>query len=84
MERTLDLTKRAHVLLPTGYQPPAAIRRTGIKQTKSWLKNRKVRSATVLSQATVDAAQTQTTALPGEKLAAATVAPASQGSDGPR
>ncbi|GHC75205.1 IS110 family transposase [Streptomyces cinnamoneus] len=70
-ERALDLTNRGPVMLLTGYQTPAAIRRAGTSRIQTWLKNRKVRSAATLAKTAVEAAQAQTTALPGEKLAAA-------------
>lgn len=42
LERTLSLTNKGSVLLLTGYQTPAAIRRSGAKRIETWLKNRKV------------------------------------------
>lgn len=73
LERCLELTNRGPVLLLTGYQTPAAIRRTGVKRIETWLKNRKVRGAAALAKTAVEAADAQHTALPGEKLAAAMV-----------
>jgi transposase len=73
LERALDLTNRGPVMLLTGYQTPAAIRRAGAARIATWLKNRKVRSAAALAKTAVEAAQAQMTALPGEKLAAAMV-----------
>ncbi|MFE6622626.1 IS110 family transposase [Streptomyces sp. NPDC057740] len=73
LERSLDLVNKGPVMLLTGYQTPAAIRRAGAKRIETWLKNRKVRSAAALAKTAVEAAQAQQTALPGEKLAAAMV-----------
>ncbi|MFJ1758590.1 IS110 family transposase [Kitasatospora sp. NPDC088134] len=73
LERVLDLTNQGPVMLLTGYQTPAAIRRAGAKRIETWLKNRKVRGASALAKTAVDAAQAQQTVLPGEKLAAAMV-----------
>lgn len=60
-------------MLLTGYQTPAAIRRSGTKRLESWLKNRKVKGAAALARTAVEAAQAQHTSLPGEHLAAAMV-----------
>lgn len=79
LERSLDLTNQGPVTLLTGYQAPAAIRRTGARRLETWLKNRKVRGAASIAQAAVEAAQAQHTALPGEKLAAAMVARLAKG-----
>ncbi|MGW0886465.1 IS110 family transposase [Streptomyces sp. NPDC002671] len=73
LERALDLTNKGPVILLTGYQTPAAIRRAGAKRIETWLRNRKVRSAAALAKATLEAAQAQHTALPGETLAAGMV-----------
>ncbi|WP_030691142.1 IS110 family transposase [Streptomyces globisporus] len=73
LERSLDLTNKGPALLLTGYQTPAAIRRTGMKRIETWLKNRKVKGAAALARTVVEAAQAQHTVLPGEKLAAAMV-----------
>ncbi|MFJ8104614.1 IS110 family transposase [Streptomyces sp. NPDC096132] len=73
LERVLDLTNKGPVLLLTGYQTPAGIRRSGTRRIETWLRNRKVRGAAALAKAAVDAAEAQHTALPGEKLAATMV-----------
>ncbi|WP_455770808.1 IS110 family RNA-guided transposase [Streptomyces canus] len=73
LERELELTNKGPVMLLTGYQAPAAIRRAGAKRIETWLRNRKVRGAAALARTAVDAAEAQHTALPGEKLAAAMV-----------
>lgn len=73
LERALELTNRGPVMLLTGFQTPAAIRRAGTSRIETWLKNRKVRGAAALAKTAVEAARAQQTALPGEKLAAAMV-----------
>ncbi|GAA2652933.1 hypothetical protein GCM10010307_64090 [Streptomyces vastus] len=73
MERSLDLVNKGPVMLLTGYQTPAAIRRAGARRIESWLRNRKVRGVAALARTAVEAAQAQQTALPGETLAAAMV-----------
>ncbi|MER7001417.1 IS110 family transposase [Streptomyces sp. NPDC000410] len=73
LERELELTNKGPVMLLTGYQTPAAIRRAGTKRVETWLRNRKVRGAAALARTAVEAAEAQHTALPGEKLAAAMV-----------
>ncbi len=79
LERALILTNKGPVLLLTGYQTPAAIRRSGVKRIETWLKNRKVKGAATLAQAAVEAAQAQHTSLPGETLAASMVARLAKG-----
>jgi transposase len=73
LERALDVTNRGPLVLLTGYQTPAALRRIGAKRLETWLRNRKVRSAADLAAAAVEAAERQHTALPGETMAAQVV-----------
>ncbi len=79
LERSLDLVNKGPVMLLTGFQTPAAIRRSGAKRIETWLKNRKVRGSAALAKTATEAAQAQQTALPGEKLAAAMVARLAKG-----
>ncbi|MFF4484660.1 IS110 family transposase [Streptomyces sp. NPDC001520] len=79
LERSPELVDKGPVMLLTGYQTPAAIRRAGAKRIETWLKNRKVRGAAALAKTAVEAAQAQHTALPGEKPAAAMVARLAKG-----
>ncbi|MGW7027124.1 IS110 family transposase [Streptomyces xanthophaeus] len=74
LERTFDYaaSKSALVLL-TGYQTPASLRRVGPSRLTTWLKNRKVRGAQAIADAAVAAAQSQHTAVAGESTAAAVV-----------
>ncbi|GHC46967.1 hypothetical protein GCM10010507_22970 [Streptomyces cinnamoneus] len=74
LERAPTLTNQGPVMLPTCYQTPAAIRRTGAKRIETWLKTCKVRGVAEPARTAVEAAQSQHTALPGEKPAASLVA----------
>ncbi|AVZ70956.1 IS110 family transposase [Streptomyces lunaelactis] len=75
LERAFDYSahKGALVLL-TGYQTPAAIRRRGRARLTTWLANRSVRTADTVAATALEAAQAQQTALPGEDVAAQIVA----------
>lgn len=75
LERAFDYSahKGALVLL-TGFQTPAAIRRRGQTRLTAWLTNRKVRTADTVAATAITAAQTQHTTLPGEQIAAGIVA----------
>ncbi|MFE1322971.1 IS110 family transposase, partial [Kitasatospora phosalacinea] len=73
LERILDLGNLGPLILLTGYQTPAALRRTGRSRLATWLRNRKVRGAEALAQAAVEAAERQHTTVPGEKIAAQVV-----------
>ncbi|MBD9704794.1 IS110 family transposase [Streptomyces sp. ID01-12c] len=73
LEREMEMTNKGPVILLTGYQTPAAIRRAGTKRIETWLRNRKVRGAAALAKTAVTAAEAQLTSLPGERLAAAMV-----------
>ncbi|MEE4420524.1 IS110 family transposase [Streptomyces bugieae] len=67
LERALDLTNAGPLVLLTGYQTPAAIRRAGARRLETWLRNREVRGAGELAQAAVTAADSQHTSVTGEK-----------------
>ncbi|MZF84181.1 transposase [Streptomyces sp. SID5643] len=73
LERSPDLTNKGPVILLTGCQTPAAIRRSAAKRIEMWLRGRKVRGAATLARTAVEAAEAQHTALPGERPAAAMV-----------
>lgn len=70
LEHALELTNAGPLVLLTGYQTPAALRRIGVSRLTSWLRNRKVRGAEALAKAAVDAAERQHTAVAGEKVIA--------------
>ncbi|MGF0170194.1 IS110 family transposase [Streptomyces sp. Marseille-Q5077] len=75
LERAFDYSARKGALvLLTGYQTPAALRRRGLARLTSWLVNRGVRDADSMAAAAMEAAQAQQTALPGEDAAAQIVA----------
>ncbi|MEV8329085.1 IS110 family transposase [Kitasatospora sp. NPDC056731] len=75
LERAFDYSahKGALVLL-TGYQTPAALRRRGRARLTAWLANRGVRGADAVAATALEAAAAQHTLLPGEDVAAAIVA----------
>ncbi|WP_406358553.1 IS110 family transposase [Streptomyces sp. NBC_00658] len=70
LERALDLTNTGPLMLLTGYQTPASLRRTGRKRLETWLRNRRVLRADRLAETALEAAGRQHTSLPGEKLTA--------------
>ncbi|MGW6603279.1 IS110 family transposase [Streptomyces sp. NPDC055036] len=70
LERALDLGNVGPLILLTGYQTPAALRRTGRKRLETWLRNRHVRSPEDLATGALEAAERQHTAVPGEKITA--------------
>ncbi|MFV5999017.1 IS110 family transposase [Streptomyces sp. NPDC056231] len=75
LERAFDYkTSKASLVLLTGYQTPAALRRIGKNRLATWLKNRKVRNSQIVAATAVEAAEAQHTAVAGEKLAAVVVA----------
>ncbi|MGW0886529.1 IS110 family transposase, partial [Streptomyces sp. NPDC002671] len=75
LERAFDYkTSKASLVLLTGYQTPAALRRIGKNRLAAWLKNRKVRNSQLVAATAVEAAEAQHTAVAGEKFAAAVVA----------
>jgi hypothetical protein len=57
LERALDVTNTGPLVLLTGYQTPAGLRRIGRTRLEAWLRHRKVRGAAQLAQAAVDAAE---------------------------
>ncbi|MEE1837526.1 IS110 family transposase [Streptomyces sp. SP17KL33] len=75
LERSFDYSnhKGALVLL-TGYQTPASLRRRGRARLTAWLAARSVRGADAVAATALEAAQAQQTALPGEDVAAQIVA----------
>lgn len=70
LERALDLGNVGPLILLTGYQTPAALRRTGRSRLETWLRNRKVRGAEALAEVALQAAERQHTTVPGEKITA--------------
>ncbi|GAA1357534.1 IS110 family transposase [Streptomyces beijiangensis] len=75
LERAFDYsTSKASLVLLTGYQTPAALRRIGTNRLASWLKNRKVRNFNLVAATAIQAAEAQYTAVAGERPAAVVVA----------
>jgi transposase len=75
LERILELTYKGPLILLSGFQTPAALREMGADRLASWLREHGVRKgAAALAARAVQAAEAQTTALPGEQMAAALVA----------
>ncbi len=74
LERELDLTCAGPVVLLTGYQAPAAIRRAGPARLEAWLRARHVHKAAHLAEAACRAAARQRTVLPGEDLTVSLIA----------
>ncbi|QKV91697.1 IS110 family transposase [Streptomyces sp. NA02950] len=70
LERALDLSNAGPLILLTGYQTPASIRRLGRTRLEAWLRRRKVRSAGQVARTALEAAERQHTAVPGEDVAA--------------
>jgi len=70
LERALDMGTNGALLLLTGYQGPAAIRRTGKRRLTTWLRNRKVRNPEALAAKAIEAAERQHTAVAGESAIA--------------
>ncbi|MFE2587300.1 IS110 family transposase [Streptomyces sp. NPDC059378] len=74
LERAFDFSNsKAALILLTGYQTPAALRRIGRARLAIWLKNHGVRAlntAKNTADAAVTAAEAQLTVVPGEKTAA--------------
>ncbi|MER6846186.1 IS110 family transposase [Streptomyces platensis] len=75
LERAFDYSsQKGALVLLTGYQTPAVIRRRGRARLTAWLANRGVRNADTVAATALEAAQAQQTALPGEDVAAQIVA----------
>ncbi|MEU6148047.1 IS110 family transposase [Streptomyces sp. NPDC047081] len=71
LERAFDYSAvKGAVVLLTGYQTPAALRRVGVNRLGAWLARRKVRCAAEVAARAVEAARAQVTVLPGQDRAA--------------
>jgi hypothetical protein len=69
-----NLTLTGPLVLLSGYQTPAGLRRIGATRLESWLRARKVRNPGKIAAVAIAAAQRQHTALPAETLTASMVA----------
>ncbi|MER7841886.1 IS110 family transposase [Streptomyces sp. NPDC096040] len=67
LEHALDIGSVGSLMLLTGYQTPAAIRRAGKRRLTTWLRNRSVYRPDTLAAAALEAAERQHTAVTGEK-----------------
>lgn len=75
LERAFDYSaQKGALVLLTGYQYPAAIRRRGRARLTAWLAHRSVRGAETVAATALEAAEAQHTALPGEDVAGQIVA----------
>ncbi len=75
LERAFDYSsQKGALVLLTGYQTPAAIRRRGRARWTALLANRSVQGADAVAATALEAAQAQQTTLPGEDVAAQFVA----------
>lgn len=75
LERAFDYADhKGALILLTGYQTPAAIRRRGQGRLTAWLVRRHVRNADTVAATALQAAGAQHTTLPGQDVAAGIVA----------
>ncbi|WP_433919832.1 IS110 family transposase [Streptomyces canus] len=75
LERAFDYSsQKGALVLLTGCQTPAAIRRRGRARLTTWLTRRSVRGADAVAATALEAAEAQHTSLPGEDVAAQIVA----------
>lgn len=75
LERAFDYSgQRGALVLLTGYQTPAALRRAGRTRLERWLAKRGVRTAEQVADTAAQAAHAQHTTLPGQAVAAEIVA----------
>ncbi|WP_142358659.1 IS110 family transposase [Mycobacterium heckeshornense] len=75
LERAFDYsTSKAALILLTGYQTPAGLRRARAAQLAAWLRKRKARNADAVASKALAAANAQHTIVPGQHLAATVVA----------
>ena len=75
LERAFDYSKsQAALILLTGYQTPAGLRRAGTARLAAWLRKRKARNADTIAARALQAANAQHSIVPGQQLAATVVA----------
>ncbi|MFJ7491280.1 IS110 family transposase [Streptomyces sp. NPDC097727] len=79
LERSFDVARSdGPLVLLSGYQIPAAIRRMGESRLTAWLAKRGVRKAATIAEKAVTAAKAQDSAIGGEDLTAELVAELAQ------
>jgi transposase len=74
LEAAFDYSKKAPLILLSGYQTPEAIRRAGTTRLTAWLKKRSCRGSAGVARKAVDAASAQRIVLRTEPVAAQLVA----------
>jgi transposase len=74
LETAFDYSKKAPLILVSGFQTPEAIRRIGPTRLAAWLKKRGCRGSANVARKAVDAANAQRTVLRTEAVAAQLVA----------
>lgn len=74
LERVLDLNRKGPLTLLTHYQTPTRLRRTGHKRIAAYLRNRGVKGSYGVAQKALEAAKSQSVALPAEDVASRIVA----------
>jgi transposase len=74
LEAAFDYSKKAPLILLSGYQTPEAIRRAGTSRLAAWLKKRGCRGSANVARKAVEAASAQHTVLRTEPVAAQLVA----------
>jgi len=74
LEAAFDYSKKAPLILLSGYQTPEAIRRVGATRLAAWLKKRGCRGSANVARKAVDAANSQRSVLRSEAVAAHLVA----------
>jgi transposase len=70
LEAAFDYSKKAPLILLSGYQTPEAIRLAGVTRLTAWLKKRGCRGSANVARKAVDAASAQRTVLRTETVAA--------------
>jgi transposase len=73
LERAFDYSKKAPLLLLSGYQTPEGIRRMGLSRLTGWLRKRGCRNSAKMAEKALTAANSQHTVLPTQTTGAALV-----------
>jgi transposase len=74
LERALDLNGKGPLILLTGYQTPARLRRAGHKRVATYLRNRSVKGSDKVAHKALSAARSQSVSLPAQEVASRIVA----------
>ena len=73
LERAFDYSKKAPLILLSGYQTPEGIRRTGLTRLTGWLRKRGCRNSAKMAEKALQAANSQHTILPTQTTGSALV-----------